>query len=67
MVRIRLHLALDCFAYSLEAFSLDNIEPIATIAMDDWKDYLCLYEYAFRFNHRKPKSIDKSSCVSFSL
>lgn len=39
MGRIRLHVALDCSAYSLETFILDNIEPGATIATDDWKGY----------------------------
>jgi len=39
MGRIRLHVALDCSAYSLETFVLDNIEPGATIATDKWKGY----------------------------
>ena len=39
MGRIRLHVALDCSAYSLETFILDNIEPGATIATDAWQAY----------------------------
>jgi hypothetical protein len=39
MGRIRLHVALDCSAYSLETFILDNIEPGATIATDAWQGY----------------------------
>ena len=42
MGRIRLHVALDCSAYSLETFILDNIEPGATIATDNWKGYHCI-------------------------
>jgi hypothetical protein len=39
MGRIRLHVALDCSAYSLEAFILDNIEPGTMIANDSWRSY----------------------------
>ena len=39
MGRIRLHVALDCTAYSLETFILDNIEPGALIATDAWSGY----------------------------
>ena len=39
MGRIRLHLALDCSAYSLETFILDNIEPGSTIATDSLPSY----------------------------
>jgi hypothetical protein len=39
MGRIRLHVALDCSAYSLETFILDTIEPGATIATDEWRSY----------------------------
>jgi hypothetical protein len=39
MGRIRLHVALDCSAYSLETFFLDNIEPGTVIATDSWKSY----------------------------
>jgi len=50
MGRIRLHIALDCSAYSLETFILDNVEPGSTIATDSWKSYnfidnvLCTHE-----------------------
>jgi transposase-like protein len=39
MGRIRLHVALDCSAYSLETFILDNIEPGSMIATDSWRSY----------------------------
>jgi hypothetical protein len=39
MGRIRLHIALDCSAYSLETFILHNIEPGSTIATDSWPSY----------------------------
>lgn len=39
MGRIRLHVALDCSAYSLETFILHNIEPGATIVTDAWQAY----------------------------
>jgi len=39
MGRIRLHLAFDCSAYSLETFILDNFEPGSVIATDSWKNY----------------------------
>jgi transposase-like protein len=39
MGRIRLHVTLDCTAYSLETFILQNIEPGSTIATDSWQSY----------------------------
>ena len=42
MGRIRLHVALDCSAYSLETFILDNIEPGSVIVTDSWQSYNCL-------------------------
>jgi len=39
MGRIRLHVTLDCSAYSLETFILDNIEPGSVIATDSWRSY----------------------------
>ena len=39
MGRIRLHVALDYSAYSLETFILDNISPGSLIATDSWKSY----------------------------
>ena len=50
MGRIRLHIALDCSAYSLETFILHNVEPGSTIVTDSWKSYnfidnaLCVHE-----------------------
>ena len=39
MGRIRLHVVLDCTAYSLETFILHNVESGSTIATDSWKSY----------------------------
>jgi hypothetical protein len=39
MGRIRLHVALDCSAYSLETFIINNIEPGSIIATDSWNSY----------------------------
>jgi hypothetical protein len=39
MGRIRLHIALDFSAYSLETFVLENVEPGSTIATDSLKSY----------------------------
>lgn len=39
MGRIRLHVALDCSAYSLETFLLHNVEPGSRIATDGWQCY----------------------------
>ena len=39
MGRIRLHVALDCSAYSLETFILHHIEPGSTIATDALQSY----------------------------
>ena len=39
MDRIRLHVTLDCSAYSLETFILANIAPGSMIATDSWRSY----------------------------
>jgi len=39
MGRIRLHVTLDCTAFSLETFILENIEPGSTIATDSLQSY----------------------------
>ena len=39
MGRIRLQVALDCLAYSLETFILNNVEQGSTVATDSWKSY----------------------------
>jgi hypothetical protein len=39
MGRIRLHVALDFSAYSLETFILESVEPGSTIATDSWRSY----------------------------
>ncbi len=48
MDRIRLHVALDCLAYSLETFILGNIEPGATIATDSWQAYNIIDKKQYR-------------------
>jgi hypothetical protein len=48
MGRIRLHVALDCSGYSLETFILDNIEPGATIATDEWQSYNIIDKEQYR-------------------
>jgi hypothetical protein len=39
MGRIRMHIALDCSAYSLETFIINNIEPGSIVATDSWSSY----------------------------
>ena len=39
MGRIRLHVALDCSAFSLETFILDNVQPGSTVVTDSWQSY----------------------------
>jgi len=39
MGRIRLHVALDCSAFSLETFILDNVQPGSTVVTDSWRSY----------------------------
>ena len=62
MGRIRLHIALDCSAYSLETFILHNVEPGSTIATDSWKSYnfidnvLCTHE---RTNQSKTRDKER--------
>ena len=57
--RFRLHVALDCSAYSLETFILDNVEPGSTIATDSWQSYnfieeaQCAHEIS---NQSRPKN-----------
>ena len=34
-----MHIALDCSAYSLETFIINNVEPGSTIATDSWSSY----------------------------
>ena len=54
MGRIRLHIALDCSAYSLETFILDNIKPGSVIATDSWQSYNCIKngQYAHECTNR---------------
>jgi hypothetical protein len=63
MGRIRLHVALDFSAYSLETFILDTIEPGSTIATDSWRSYNFIEES--RCDHEKP--IQSSSKENESL
>ena len=47
MGRIRLHVALDCSAYSLETFILDNVEPGSTVVTDTWQGYQPIVKTSF--------------------
>lgn len=61
MGRIRLHVALDCTAYSLETFILDNIEPGSTIATDAWQGYNIIDKEQFEretTNQRKSSNFE---------
>ena len=49
MGRIRMHIALDCSAYSLETFILENVEPGSTVVTDSWKGYNFVAED--QYNH----------------
>ena len=63
MGRIRLHVTLDCSAYSLETFILDNIEPGSTIATDSWRSYnfidnnQCVHEKTKQSNSKNNESL----------
>ena len=50
MGRIRMHIALDCSAYSLETFILENVELGSTVVTDSWKGYNFLSKD--KFNHK---------------
>ena len=61
MGRIRLHVALDCSAYSLETFILDNVEPGSTIATDSWTSYNFIENAPWaheKVNQRRSKSYE---------
>jgi len=53
MGRIRLHVTLDCSAFSLETFILDNIEPGSVIVTDSWKSYNFIDNH--QYVHEKTK------------
>ncbi len=63
MGRIRLHVALDCSAYSLETFILHNIEPGSIIATDSWPSYnfidndQCVHEKTKQSSAKKSESL----------
>jgi hypothetical protein len=62
MGRIRLHVALDFSGYSMETFIVDNIEPVATIATDNWQSDTIIDEEQFQreiTNQSKKKGYDK--------
>ena len=63
MRRIRLHVALDCSAYSLETFILDNIEPGSTIATDSWKSYNFIEDVQWAHEKSLPKSSRDNQCL----
>ena len=39
MGRIRLHVALDCSAFSLQTFILDNVQSGSSVVTDSWRSY----------------------------
>jgi len=53
MGRIRVHVTLDCTAYSLETFILHNIEPGSIIATDSWQSYNFIDNE--KYSHEKSK------------
>ena len=63
MGRIRLHVALDCSAFSLETFILHNIEPGSIIATDSWRSYnfidndQCVHEKTKQGSTRERESL----------
>ena len=63
MGRIRLHVALDCSAYSLETFILDNIAPGTMIATDSWRSYnfignnQCVHEKTKQSSSKESQSL----------
>jgi transposase-like protein len=59
MGRIRLHVALDCSAYSLETFILDNVAPGSTIVTDSWRSYNFLEDA--QWSHEKSNQ-SRSKC-----
>jgi len=62
MGRIRLHVALDCSAYSLETFILHNIEPGSTIATDSWPSYHFIdkKQYAHEITNQSKSKVKKN-------
>jgi len=60
MGRIRLHVTLDCSAYSLETFILDNIEPDSTIATDSWQSYNFIDTDQFAHEKSKQSSTNEN-------
>ena len=57
---IRLHIALDCSAFSLETFILDNIEPGSIIATDSWRSYNFIDSYQCAHEKSKQSAITKN-------
>jgi hypothetical protein len=53
MGSIQIQLILDCSAYSIETFILDNIEVGSIIATDSWKSYIFIDND--RYIHEKTK------------
>jgi len=64
MGRIRLQVALDCSAYSLETFTLHNVEPGSTIATDSWTSYNFI-EDAQCAHEKTNQSISKDYKMSY--
>ena len=63
MGRIRLHVTLDCSAYSLETFILANIAPGSMIATDSWRSYnfidnnQCVHEKTKQSSSKESESL----------
>ena len=60
MGRIRLHVTLDCTAYSLETFILQNIEPGSTIATDSLRSYSFIDNGPYGSMRKRTKAVRKN-------
>jgi len=60
--RIRLHIALDCSAYSLETFILDNVESGSTVATDSWSSYHVVdkEQYAHKITNQSKSTVKEN-------
>ena len=56
MGRVRLHVALDFSAYSLETFILNNIEPGSMICTDGWQSYNIIENNSYSHDKTKQSS-----------
>jgi hypothetical protein len=63
MGRIRLHVTLDCSAYSLETFILDNIEPGTIIVTDSWRSYNFIDNHPWGHEKTKQRSFKNNESL----